>query len=80
MAGCHAAVGASDDMVPDYCAGIKNQGIARRRDTAIADRVYMELEKLIAVSMQVELAMYLGMKDSRINPEAQRAPSPLWCD
>lgn len=38
----------------------------------------MELGKLIAVSMQVELAMCSVMEDSRVNPEAQRAPSPLW--
>lgn len=37
----------------------------------------MELGKLIVVSMQVELVMYSTMKDSRINPKAQRAPSPF---
>lgn len=40
----------------------------------------MELGKIIAVSMQAELATCSIMKDSRVNSKAQRATSPLWCD
>lgn len=40
----------------------------------------MELGKLIVVSMQVELATYSIVEDSRVKPNARRAASQLWYD
>lgn len=52
----------------------------RRRNTVIAGSMYMELGKLIVVSMQAELATYSTVEDSRVKPNAQRATIPWWCD
>lgn len=51
-----------------------------RRNTVIAEWMYMELGKLIVVSMQAELATYSIMEDSRVKPNARRAASPSWYD
>lgn len=49
----------------------------RRRNTVIAGMMYMELGKLIVVSMQVELATDSIVEDSRVKPNTRRAASPL---
>lgn len=49
-----------------------------RRNTVMAEWMYMELGKLIVVSMQAET--YSIVEDSRVKPNARRAASPLWYD